>query len=82
MTFKHVAPRLYRSLGASGGRAVLLRLLAEQPEVRVPVVVDEEHVLAIVPPLGDVVRATRDHDSSDARHGPIVPFGVPVVNGE
>jgi hypothetical protein len=48
-------------------------LLPQQRHVDAPVEVGEEDLLAVVPPLRDVMRcADRDH-ASDTRHGMIVP---------
>jgi hypothetical protein len=52
-----------------------LRLRRQQFEVHPPIVVHEEHVLPVIAPLGHMMRDARNHDSSDARHGLILPAG-------
>jgi hypothetical protein len=43
------------------------RILFQQPEVDLAVGNREEHVALFIPPLGDVVRALRNHDSGKSR---------------
>jgi hypothetical protein len=53
--------------------AVLLTLVAQSLDVGSPVFVDQEDVLAIVAPLGDVVRnALHDH-TGHSRHRRVLP---------
>ena len=47
---------------------VPLPLFLKQTEVRDSVVVHEEHVLAVVAPLRDVVRQARNDDPGNSRH--------------
>jgi len=48
--------------------AVLRSLLAEERDIGPAVVVGEEHVLAVVTPLRDVVLVAADHDPCNAWH--------------
>ena len=48
------------------------RLLAENIQVEGVVVVEEEHILAVVAPLRDVMRAVGQHGSSDSGHSGIL----------
>ena len=58
---------------------VLLGLLKQQPEVRITIISNEEHVLAIVSPLRDVMRAIRYDDPGNPWHARILHlFGSPV----
>jgi len=54
-------------------QSVALRLLAEQFQVNVVIVRDEEDILAVVAALGDVVRKTGQHDAGDAWPGRTLP---------
>ena len=58
---------------------VLVHLLEQQPEVRITIISNEEHVLAIVSPLRDVMRAIRYDDPGNPWHARILhPFESPV----
>jgi len=46
----------------------LARLL-EQIEKHAAIIVDEEHILLVVPALSDVMGASRDDDPRRSRHG-------------
>ena len=48
------------------------RLLAENIQVEGVVVVDEEHILAVVAPLSDVVRDDGQHGSIDSWHSDVL----------
>jgi len=43
-------------------------LLPQRVDAESPVVIGEQDVLAVVPPLGDVMGHPRDDDSGDSRH--------------
>jgi hypothetical protein len=53
---------------------------SQQSQVRHAVIVDEEHVLAVVPTLSNVVRAVGYHDSSNSEHSPIILIRTISVN--
>lgn len=53
---------------AKQSKAVPLAVGLKQFQIDPAIIVDEEHVLTIVAPLGDVVRLTGKHDSRDSRH--------------
>ena len=44
-------------------QAVLARLLLEQLQVHLPVLVHEEHILAVIPALGDMMGTPHGNDS-------------------
>ena len=54
-------------------------LIAEDAKIRPVIVVHEEHVLAIVASLDDMVRDICDDDSSDPWHTPRLPCGRVTV---
>jgi len=47
---------------------MLLALLTQQPQVRDAVPIHKEHVLAVIPPLRDMVRQPRYDDARLSRH--------------
>lgn len=61
------------------GQAVAVCLLGQQLKVDAAVIVDEEDILPVVAPLGDVVWHTRDYDSGNPRHAVIVPAVAAVT---
>ncbi len=60
-------------------KAEALGLIAQQLEIDAAIIVDEKHVLPVVPTLGHVVRLTRDNDSSNTTHAETLPDPPPMV---
>ena len=54
--------------------------LVQQTQTRTAVILDEEHVLTIVPALGHVVRQARDHDAWKSWHALSLALPAPDVN--
>ena len=59
-----------------------LSLLLEQTQMRTAVILDEEHVLAILAALGHVVRQARDHDAWKSWHAHSLALPAGGVNSE
>ena len=59
--------------------AEALAMLAEQFEVRTPVVIHEENILTVVAALNNLVRLTRNDNSGHARHADNLPLAVGKV---
>ena len=51
-----------------GGCPWLSALLTKQPQIRDTVPIHKEHVLAVIPPLRDIVRQPRYDDARLSRH--------------
>ncbi len=67
--------RLERARTSSRRKAESLGMIAQQLEIDAPIIVDEKHVLPVVPTLGHVVRLPRDNDSSNTTHAETLPIG-------
>jgi len=52
---------------------VLLALLTQQPQVRDTVPIHKEHVLAVIPPLRDMMRQSRYDDARLSRYVTRIP---------
>ena len=64
---------------AENSQIVACGVLPQQRHVDAPVEVGEEDLLAVIPPLRDVVGCTDRHHASDTRHGVIVPDHAEMV---
>ena len=71
--------RLERVRPSSRRKAESLGMIAQQLEIDARIIVDEKHVLPVVPTLGHVVRLTRDNDSSNTTHAETLPDPPPMV---
>jgi len=66
------SPFFLQAVGVDS-QLVLGRVLAQEAEIIPPVVIDKEDILAIVAPLRDVMRATRNHNSRSPWHARAIP---------
>ena len=66
---------------AENTQTVTLGMMPQERHVQAPVDVAKEGLLAVIPPLRDVVRYADRHHASYARHAVMVPNHVAIVKG-
>ena len=64
---------------SGNGEAISLTLGVQQVEMHLPISINKEHTLAVITPLGDMMRHTSDDCASDSWHGTSLSIHCAII---